>query len=1191
MKRVPVTRVSRSAWLRVLVLAGPLLILSGLACEPLEDIGQMAAISTEPTTVVHLAASEVLQPGFTQGLLGNLGGQTRAWGLCAADFNNDGLTDLLSTSTNGNVHLLTASAGGTFTRTQLPWKLPYGGVYATAAGDFNLDGNQDFVMCAGMDSPTTAPFMIVDGGVYIYYGNGDGTFQGTTYLISGITHMAGTFLGDIGTDAMSVTVGDVNGDNRPDIVAGDLTTVDGYANVVLFQQKFQQGAWGWTQTTLVSAPYLSPTDPNVYPYFPPPTWTGGYGLALGDVDGDGDQDLLVTDRAAYLYIYKNNGSGVFSIVRYDTIGTRPYAYNRLDSAYFSYKLSIATADINGDGKTDFVCGGDAAGLEGAVGLWLNSGNDGSGRPTFTYAGVISNPPGSGSTDALGLVTAQLNPAADSFVDVAFGNYEGNIYALYTNRTDTDGDGIIDIRDNAPNHPNAPRLDMNVDGGINYLDQLDNDADGIGDPADPDDDNDGIIDELDNAPWVANPDQLDTDGDGVGDVQDPLNDTDSDGDGVFDGPVDPVLFAHAQQAKAFWSTGATHFIIRIDALGRAFQNEFTQIMTDAGILSPEEWATKKFESYNGIGDDPATSGYQVPADLDGGKNVPITVVVIPKLLWNAFGDPDPILWMNNRIANPNLEIGLHGTYHNNNTPLGDWATMPDRYYYSSEMCGFTVAEMYQFFRIGKRTLLGDYLIDPWIVQGGATASSAKVNWSIAANPLISFAPPFNSSDPNGRAGIAALGFVGFTASIWEENSSIFTPEGSHHEQFDQFGMYHASADLQLDPEDVPNLHSITQWGQLNTWLIEEVEWSTRYCNDTPRLDPCAAAPGGINRENNMVDPGRWAQWMILLDFVKANGVPMTMGDYSLAMAFDNAPTVPNPTQADSDHDGIGDAIDGAVLVADDLVLSTGGAGSLHVTLTAQAGPIPNQQVTITVDLDGDGASETLSMTLDGAGNGTLSIMSTRPAGSVFSYTASWDGVLIQASDTGQITVPDTTPPHVTAVTPDLVTVQFRDLPLDTLTIAFDKQVVIAAADVTVVGLDTGARNDFAFSYDAGSSTATLTYATPLGDDTYVLTVSDNVKSTFGIALDGEEDLYVPALPSGDGSAGGAFQGLIYRLIADSNQDLYVDVVDLLTLVDSFGLMVGDPGYDDSVDFNLDTYVDVVDLLILVEHFGLSIQAGP
>ena len=50
------------------------------------------------------------------------------------------------------------------------------------------------------------------------------------------------------------------------------------------------------------------------------------------------------------------------------------------------------------------------------------------------------------------------------------------------------------------------------------------------------------------------------------------------------------------------------------------------------------------------------------------------------------------------------------------------------------------------------------------------------------------------------------------------------------------------------------------------------------------------------------------------------------------------------------------------------------------------------------------------------------------------------------------------------------------------------------------------------------------------------------------------------------------------------DGHVDVVDLLSVVYSFGLSQGNPGYDPACDFNNDNTVDNLDLLILVENFG-------
>jgi hypothetical protein len=97
--------------------------------------------------------------------------------------------------------------------------------------------------------------------------------------------------------------------------------------------------------------------------------------------------------------------------------------------------------------------------------------------------------------------------------------------------DTDDDGLLDFEDNCPAHPNP--------------DQIDTDADDIGDVCDSDDDNDGVLDADDNSPLDPT---NDSDGDGVANNSDafPLDSTettDTDGDGVGDNadafPSDPT----------------------------------------------------------------------------------------------------------------------------------------------------------------------------------------------------------------------------------------------------------------------------------------------------------------------------------------------------------------------------------------------------------------------------------------------------------------------------------------------------------------------------------------------------------------------------------------------------------------------------------------------------------------------------
>jgi hypothetical protein len=232
-----------------------------------------------------------------------------------------------------------------------------------------------------------------------------------------------------------------------------------------------------------------------------------------------------------------------------------------------------------------------------------------------------------------------------------------------------------------------------------------------------------------------------------------------------------------------------------------------------------------------------------------------------------------------------------------------------------------------------------------------------------------------------------------------------------------------------------LESITQSPGLNTWLIEEVEWSTRYCNTLDRLVSCPSAPGGVNRENNMVDPDRWQKWLTLLAHAKSNGEVMTQGDYSLAMQFDNAPSVANPDQADSDHDGIGDAIDGAMLTAAAVAIENAGEASLTATLLNGMGnPIAGQSVIFFIDTDGDGIEEQHTSTTNEAGVATRVVSVPGGSGSIYAYRATWDGKLLATEDEEFVRVGA----------------------LPTLKVGGIEYTPGVRFDVTVTGLDPGAR---------------------------------------------------------------------------------------------------------------------------------------
>ena len=977
-------------------------------------------VAVVSATVATAAVTPPWDPFFAdQSTVADLGDTTRPFGLAAGDFDSDGDSDLVAGRVSGHVHFVAGNGDGTYSApTQFAWKQAFFNGWSFAAADANGDENLDLVWSANADSAGTSepggagsPVTVNDGDVRVFFGNGDGTFDVNPYYVSGVLHNAGTLVDDVGTDPGSLATADVDGDDDVDIVAG---AIDGANTTVKLLEN--DGAGSFTASTLVSQPTAGPfpADPIYFPAIS--TQNSPWGLAFGDADGDGDADLWVADRALYVYLYENDGAGGFVLKSdSDAVSGRPNVYLGHDSfrAAVGFTPSLAAGDLNGDGKADLALGLHS-GAQNPVSATDHDGeilldvSDGSGHTGFGPVADIG-------TAARGVNLTDAN--GDGFADLVAGEYDGGLVLLrQLEPLDADGDRVSDYVDNAPEVPNAARLDMNTDGSINHRDQLDNDFDTVlgdpedpstwvrlGDAVDPDDDNDGVGDDVDACQFVADSGQENEDGDARGDACDPLDDSDGDGDGVADGPDegDP-LFERSRDAKIRWSEGDTHFVIRIDALGRFFQNEFTQLMTDAATLSESEWAEKCWENYSDPGDPPEQCGTgegtpEQTLELPGGKSVPVSVVVIPKQLWT---DAPVIDWINDRNDSRRLEIGQHGTYHESNTTKGDWADLTDRNFFSCETCGLSVAESFELLKVGYDTMLGNYA-NEWIAQSGATPADPTIDWSTSANPFISYAPPFNASDTPSRNATAQLGFKSFSASVFEEGAPIFSPEGSHHEQFDQFGVFHASADVEVEPPETQGgnydetaydayLESQVDQGGLTTWLIEEVEWSGRPCNELDRIeDECE---GGSNRENNTVYLPRWDGWMQLLEFVKGypGGVAMTMGEVALAQGYDNAPTASNPGQEDSDRDGIGDVVDGAVLSAQDATLIQDASGELSAQLRNGAGdPIADQEVEFSFDADGDGTAETYMGTTAADGVASDAVTATRPAGSA-PFSVSWDG---------------------------------------------------------------------------------------------------------------------------------------------------------------------------------------------------------
>jgi hypothetical protein len=255
-------------------------------------------------------------------------GQGQPFGV---DFNRDGKPDVLTS--DGTMNL--GSGNGTFhaaTHVALP-----AGFELDAVADFNGDGKPDLLArnCLYLFPCTT---------LSVFLGNGDGTFQTTPVSTTATLER--------------LAAGDLNGDGKADVVAASNGTLFVYLSN-------GDGTFEFTGT------YNSGfSDGSV----------GSSGVALGDFNGDGKTDVVVTTTGDFysrgqVIVFLGNGDGTFQAPK-ASIG----AYGN---------GSIAVEDFNGDGKLDLVMSGVDL-IAGSV-EWVQFGNGDGTFQTPNFFGPVGDP--------------------------------------------------------------------------------------------------------------------------------------------------------------------------------------------------------------------------------------------------------------------------------------------------------------------------------------------------------------------------------------------------------------------------------------------------------------------------------------------------------------------------------------------------------------------------------------------------------------------------------------------------------------------------------------------------------------------------------------------------------------------------------------------------------------------------------
>jgi 6-phosphogluconolactonase (cycloisomerase 2 family) len=203
---------------------------------------------------------------------------------------------------------------------------------------------------------------------------------------------------DSGVNPTSVAIGDLDGDGKPDLAVANLNS----SRVSVFRNTGSSGSIAFA----AGVDFATGQFPE--------------SVAIGDLDGDGKPDLVVTNRFNTVSVYRNTGSS-------GSIAAGSFAA-KVDFTTGNNPSSVAIGDLDGDGKPDLAV---ANYNSNSVSVYRNTSTSGS-IDTNSFAAKVDFTTSTGPTSVdIGDLDGDGKP------DLAVANRDSNTVSVYLN-TSTSG---------------------------------------------------------------------------------------------------------------------------------------------------------------------------------------------------------------------------------------------------------------------------------------------------------------------------------------------------------------------------------------------------------------------------------------------------------------------------------------------------------------------------------------------------------------------------------------------------------------------------------------------------------------------------------------------------------------------------------------------------------------------------------